>query len=212
MPAALEVRFALSALPPALRDSATVYRLDVKSGYVVARQGKSGVACLVQRTAWEQAEYRNDIYVPRCFDSGGLTTYLKVLMDAEALRIKGMSPDALKSEMEKRYHGKRYRAPTQAGLSYMVAPVMRTWLPDNVVHTMAGPHVMFYAPNISDNDIGARPDASQAYPFSTTEGVPEQTYIIQVVGSAEKAKIMAAEKQLVDDLCAYRDVLCLAKP
>ena len=211
MPVSLETRFALSALPPALRDSATVYRLDVKSGYVVAQQGKSGVACLVQRTAWEQAEFRDDIYVPRCFDAGGASTYLKVLMDAESLRIHGMSPAALKTEMESRYRHKRYHAPTRAGLSYMVAPVMRTWLPDNVVHTMAGPHVMFYAPNLSDKDIGARPDASQAYPFSTTEGTAEQTYIIQLVGSAERAKILAAEKPLVDELCAYRDVLCLAK-
>src|SRR5690348_3371665 len=55
MPPALEVRFALSALPPALRSVATVYRLDVTQGYVLARRGTSGVACLVQRAAWEQA-------------------------------------------------------------------------------------------------------------------------------------------------------------
>jgi hypothetical protein len=32
MPAELETRFALSALPPALRDKATVYLLDPKKG------------------------------------------------------------------------------------------------------------------------------------------------------------------------------------
>ena len=211
MPAALEMRFALSALPPALRDSATVYRLDVKTGYVVARRGTNGVSCLVQRTAWEQADYRDDIYVPRCFDAVGSRTYLRVLIDAEALRIRGMSAAALKSEMEARYRDKRYLAPALAGVSYMLSPVMRTWLDDQVVRTMSGPHVMFYAPNVTDDDIGARPGASRAYPFLTEEGVPEQSYMIQLLGSAERAAIAADGKQLLDDLCAYRAVLCLAQ-
>ena len=33
--------------------------------------------------------------------------------------------------------------------------------------------------------------------------------MIQLIGEAEKAKIMADEKTLLEDLCAYRDVLCL---
>jgi hypothetical protein len=31
------------------------------------------------------------------------------------------------------------------------------------------------------------------------------------MGEAETAKILADEKTLIDDLCAYRDVLCLPK-
>ncbi len=43
----------------------------------------------------------------------------------------------------------------------MVAPVMRTWMPpDWKVHTMAMPHLMFYAPNITNEDIGAVPNLS----------------------------------------------------
>jgi hypothetical protein len=33
--------------------------------------------------------------------------------------------------------------------------------------------------------------------------------MIQILGDAEKARILADEKRLIDDLCAYRDVLCL---
>ncbi len=55
MPAKLETQFALSALPPALRDQATVYLLDPKTGYQLSRQGTSGVTCLVERTVWELA-------------------------------------------------------------------------------------------------------------------------------------------------------------
>ena len=66
MPAQLETQFALSALPPAMRNQATVYLLDPKKGYQLSRQGTSGIACLVERTAGEQADFRNDIYVPLC--------------------------------------------------------------------------------------------------------------------------------------------------
>jgi hypothetical protein len=210
MPAKLETQLALSALPQAMRDQATVFLLDPKKGYQLSRQGTSGVTCLVERTVWELADFRNDIYIPLCYDAVGTKTYLKVIMDTATLRAQGMSPVALKAEIEKRYKDKTYKVPEKAGLSYMVAPVMRTWmLPDWNVHTMPMPHLMFYAPNVTNEDIGAVPGSSLLYPFIFKEGVAEQSYMIQLIGEAEKAKIMANEKTLLDDLCAYRDVLCL---
>ena len=210
MPAQLETQFALSALPPAMREQATVYLLDPKKGYQLSRRGTSGVTCLVERTAWEQADFRNDIYVPVCYDAEGSKTFLKVIVDAATLRIQGISAVALKAEIENRYKNKTYKIPEQAGLSYMVAPVMRTWmLPDWNVHTMPMPHVMFYAANLTNEDIGAAPN-SFSYPFVFKEGVAEQSYIIQLIGEAEKSKILADEKSLLDDLCAYRDILCVA--
>jgi hypothetical protein len=100
MPAKLETQFAVSALPPAMRDQATVYLLDPKKGYQLSRQGTSGVSCLVERTAWEQADFRNDIYVPLCYDAEGSKSFLKVIMDAAALRIQGMTPVALKLKLK----------------------------------------------------------------------------------------------------------------
>jgi hypothetical protein len=212
MPAKLETQFALSALPPAMRDQATVYLLDPKNGYQLSRWGTSGVTCLVERTAWEQADFRNDIYVPLCYDAAGSKTFLKVIMDTAALRIQGMSPAALKVAIENRYRNKTYKVPEKAGLSYMVAPVMRTWmLPDWRVHTMPMPHLMFYAPNVTNQDIGAVPNSSLFDPFIFEEGIAEQSYVIQVVGEAERTKILTDEKDLLDDLCSYRDVLCLPR-
>ncbi len=210
MPAKLETQYALSALPPAMRDHATVYLLDPKKGYQLSRQGTSGVTCLVERTAWEQDDFRNDIYVPLCYDAEGSKTYLKVIMDVAALRIQGMSPVDLKTEIERRYKNKTYKIPQKTGLSYMVAPVMRTWMmPDWQVHTMPMPHLMFYAPNMTNEDIGAVPNASLLYPFMFKEGIAEQSYMIQLIGAAEKAKILADEKTLLHDLCSYRDFLCV---
>jgi hypothetical protein len=97
----------------------------------------------------------------------------------------------------------------------MVAPVMRALgPPDMKMHTMSMPHLMFYAPNVTNEDIGAIPDlsvpSSLLYPFIDRQGIAEQSYMIQLIGEAEKAKILADEKTLIDDLCAYRDVLCLS--
>ena len=214
MPARLETQFALSAVPPALRDRATVYLLDPKKGYHLSQQGTSGVTCLVERTVWEWADFRDDIYIPLCYDAEGTKAHLRVIMDTAVLRARGLSPATLKAEVEKRYRDKTYKAPEKAGLSYMVAPVMRALgPPDMKVHTMPMPHLMFYAPFITNEDIGAAPDlsdhASLLNPFIDKQGNAEQSYVIQLIGEAEKALILANEKPLLDELCAYRDVLCL---
>jgi hypothetical protein len=214
MPAALETQFALSALPPALRANASVQLLDPERGYYLSRQGTSGIACLVERTAWELSDFRDDIYIPLCYDAAGTATYLKVIMDAAALRAAGMGPAALKAEIETRYGNGTYKAPEKAGLSYMVGPVMRTvGPPDMQVHTMPMPHLMFYAPDVTNADIDARPDlhdhASLLYPFIDRQGHAAQSYMIQLIGETEKAKILSNEKDLIGALCAYRDVLCL---
>ena len=213
MPAKLEAQFALSALPRAMREKATVYLLDPTKGYQVSQQGTSGVTCLVQRTVWEMADFRNDIYIPLCYDAAGTKSYLRVIMDAAALRAQGMNADALKAEIEGRWRNKTYRVPEKAGLSYMLAPVFRTeGPPDMKVHTNPMPHVMFYAPSITNEDIGAVPDlsvySSLLYPFIDRQGIAEQSYMIQLVGDAEKARIMADEKNLLAALCAYRAALC----
>lgn len=215
MPAELETSYALSAAPKRLRDKATVYLLDPAKGYQLAKQGTSGVTCIVQRTAWELVDFRDDIYIPLCYDAQGTKTYLKYLMDVADLRAHGLSPQELKAEIEKRYADGTYKVPERAGVSYMVAPVMRTvGPPDMKVRTMPMPHVMFYAPHITNEDLGAVPDlsdpASLLNPFIDKQGNAEQSYMIQLIGETEKARILLDEKELIADLCAYRDVLCLA--
>ena len=217
MPATLETQWALSALPPALRSQATVYLLDPKKGYRLSRQGTSGVACLVERTAWELVDFRDDIYIPLCYDAVGVKAgHFRAIVDAAALRAQGTSPAALKAEIEKRYANKTYTAPEKAGVSYMVAPVMRTVAPPDLkVHTIALPHLMPYAPGVTNEDIGAHPDLSVPStllsPFIDKQGNAEQSYIIHLVGEAEKAKILTDEKALLDSLCTHRALLCLSR-
>lgn len=213
MPAGLETRFALSALPKALRDGATVYLLDPEKGYKLSREGASGVTCIVQRTAWELADYRNDIYIPLCYDAVGTATFLRVIMDAAELRAEGLNADELKAEIAGRFQDGTYQFPEKAGVSYMIAPLHRTIAPpDMEVHTISMPHYMPYAPFTTNEDLGAAPsleDPSSLYhPFIDRQGIDEQSYLIHLVGQKERDQILADEQRLLTDLCAYREVLC----
>ena len=96
----------------------------------------------------------------------------------------------------------------------MTAPVQRTvGPPDLTVVTLSLPHLMFYAPNLTNADIGALPDlgnpATLEVPFIDRQGHATQSYMIQLIGATEKAKLLAAEAPLLRELCAYRDLLCL---
>ena len=85
--------------------------------------------------------------------------------------------------------------------------------PDLQVRTMAMPHLMFYAPHLTNAHIGAKPDltdhASLMWPFIDTQGIPEQSYMIQMVGETEKAQILREQAPLLRSLCEYRRILCL---
>jgi len=50
LPRDLEIQLALSALPPHLRDNATVYVLSPDMGFEIARKGTNGFHALVART------------------------------------------------------------------------------------------------------------------------------------------------------------------
>ena len=211
MPRSLEIRFALSALPPSLRDGATVYVLDTSKGYVRERAGSNGQTCFVSRLEWKYGEYRNDIFDPTCYDATGAQHHMRVLFDAAALRARGVPGPEMKKRIEAGFRSGQYTAPDRPGLSYMTAPLMRTYMDPrdkSTVMTMSMPHVMYYAPNISVSDVATLPCPPCApYPFLFEPG--PHGYIIQRLGDEESDKIVSDEAALLRDLCAYRSVLCL---
>lgn len=209
MPRALETALALSAAPPYLRDSAGVYVLDPARGYVEARPGTNGFHCFVLRTEWTRPElpFRDDIFVPECSDAAGAAALLPVDMDVAAMRARGASPRAVYDEVMRRYADGRYHAPARAGLTYMLGPVMRTYLAvsSREPRTVVAPHFMFYAPNVTDADIGGRPGTDG--PFMLSTGV--HGLIFLGAGVSRTGEILAHSRDLLADLCAYRSVLCV---
>ena len=218
MPAALETDFALSALPPQLRAGATVYLLDPAKGYYIARKGSNGFITFVMRTAWEWAEFRNDIITAISYDAEGARTIFPVYQEAAAMRASGkFTALQVRDIIIDRIKQGIYKAPARPGISYMLAPVMRTYpaKPDqHTVMTMHGPHYMFYAPYLTNADIGNLPDGQADGPFLVS---PEAMflgktkapygYIIVLEGEKEKAKIIADNKDLLKRLADYRSFM-----
>ncbi len=218
LPRDLEIQLALSALPPSLRDNATVYVLNPDKGFEVARKGTNGFHAFVARTGddsfrgtWPLTAYRDDILYPISFDSAGVKAQMRVFFDAAEMQAKGTPPEELKRIIKDRYKTGYYRAPERAGISYMVSPVLRTYFnPDESegVVTLNIPHVMYYAPNISNEDIGAG-KLGGMYPFVIMQG--PHGYIIQLLGLTERAAINKEYEEMLGRLCKIKDVWCLPK-
>jgi hypothetical protein len=218
LPRDLEIQLALSALPPRLRDNATVYVLNPAKGFEVARKGTNEFHALVARTgddtfrgSWPLTEYRDDILYPISFDKAGSKAQLQVFFDAAAMQAKGTPPRELKKIIMDRYKAGFYKAPERAGISYMLSPVLRTYVgPDESdrVVTINLPHVMYYAPHISNEDIGGGKPGGMD-PFVILHG--QHGYMIQSLGLTERAAINKEYEEMLARLCNIKDVWCLPK-
>jgi len=208
MPESLEVRYALSAAPPHLREGATSYLLDPDKGFVLNHKGTNGVSCIVVRSDWQfpNSPFRDDIAWPVCFDREGSKTLLQDYLYAAELRARGMDAKQVHFEVTKKFATADYPNPARTGVAYMIAPVMRGFVKGSEPATMNMPHYMFYAPNVSDEDIGGKPFS--LYPFMLRMSPGRDDVIILLVGETEKAAILEQSKDLLADLCSYRNYMC----
>jgi hypothetical protein len=230
LPRDLEIQLALSTLPPQLRGDATVYVLNPATGFEVARKGTNGFHAFVARSgddsmqgAWPLTKYRDDILYPLSFDSAGAKANMLVFFDIAAMQAKGTPPEDLKNLIQERYKTGYYKAPERAGCSYMLSPILRTYVnPDerDTVVTASVPHVMCYAPNVSTKEIGVTPTPEQLRDF-TQQGHWLETpnpfvihqgphgYMVHVRGDAERKAIVKENKGMLDRLCKIKKVWCL---
>jgi len=218
LPKDLEIQLALSALPPHLRDNATVYILNPDKGFEVARKGTNGFHAFVARTgddtfrgSWPFTKYRDDILYPISFDQAGAKAQMRVFFDAAEMQANGTPPGELKKIIKERYKSGYYKAPERAGISYMLSPILRTyWNPeesDSVV-TANIPHVMYYAPNVSNEDIGGGKPGGM-YPFVIMPG--PHGYMIQLLGLTERAAINKEYEEILARVCKIKEMWCLPK-
>jgi hypothetical protein len=203
MPVDLERDFALSSLPPHLRSGATVYLLDPAKGYYASNKGSNGFICFVVRTEWEWVEFRKDLGTPISVDAEGAQTIFPVYADVAAMRASGkFSAQQIKDTVNNRFSKRVYKSPARVGISYMLAPIMRTYEGSSYnVATMSIPHYMFYAPFITNADIGG--DPKKGGPVILGEPGPH-SYIILGAGEKEKTKILEDNSELLRGLEAYK--------
>jgi hypothetical protein len=231
LPRDLEIQLALSALPSHLRDNATVYVLNPDRGFEVARKGTNGFHALVARTGddsfrgtWPLKEYRDDILYPISFDEAGAAANMRVFFDAAEMQAKGTPPEELKKIIQERYETHYYKAPERAGVSYMLSPVLRTYVnPDqsDVVATSNVPHVMYYAPNVSNDEMGGGFPKPEEFRYYVEHGRWPQTpypflilhgphgYMIQFRGETERDAITKGYEDMLARLCKIKEVWCL---
>ncbi len=106
-----------------------------------------------------------------------------------------------------------YKAPERAGVSYMLSPVLRTYSrPEDSerVDTSNYPHVMYYAPNVSNKDVGGAAQPGGAEPFVILEG--HHGYVIQALGVTERAAVNKEYAEMLARLCNIKEEWCLPAP
>ena len=136
---------------------------------------------------------------------------MRVFFDAAEMQAKGTPPGELKKIIKDRYKTGHYKAPERAGISYMLSPVLRTYFnpeESDRVGTYNFPHVMYYAPGVSSEDIGAG-KLDGMYPFVIMPG--HHGYMIQPLGLTERAAINKEYEEMLGKLCKINEVWCLPK-
>ena len=183
MPEALEIELALSAAPQHLRADATVLILGER-GYVEARKGSNGFTCLVGRS-------QPKAVAPMCYDVEGTRTVVPLVIDEAAMRARGESEESITKAAEEGFRTGKYKAPERPGISYMMSPVQELAGPDGVVRSFV-PHLMFYAPNLTDADVGGL----RGGPAFINSPAPHGMIIVPL-GKEEQKAIQAEHEALV---------------
>lgn len=217
LPRDLEIELAGSALPPHLREHATVYVLNPFKGFEVARIGTNGFHAIVARTgddtfrgSWPLSAYRDDILYPIAFDQAGTKAQMRIFLDAAEMQAIGTPPEELKQIIQERYKTAYYKPPERTGISYMLSPVLRTYVnPDenDDVQTTNNPHVMHYAPNISNDDIGGGKPGLTPYPFIILQG--PHGFTVQHFGEMERTAITKEHATMLARLCQMKRRWCV---
>jgi hypothetical protein len=150
MPREQQIALAESAAPAEVSSKATIYVLGPK-GYEKVREGTNGFSCFVSRHFVKPTETTIE---PQCFDAEGSRTLLPVYLHGEELRTSGKSEAEIKADAANGYKEGRYTYPSKPGFLYMMSSQNRlSAIPDHRTGIFP-PHLMFYAPNMTTQDIG----------------------------------------------------------
>ena len=177
LPRAEEVALAESAAPAHLRAKATVYVLE-KDGFVLARKGSNGFTCIVNRDAPLGRK-------PTCYDAEGTATILPKVLRVGKLLMRGTPLAVIEREIDDGFKTRKYIAPRRAGIAYMLSNGNLDFNPATGKVRSFPPHVMFYAPNLTNDDIGSLGDGAGGLPFIAYQG-PHGFMIVMV---PEPAKV-----------------------
>jgi hypothetical protein len=169
---AAELALALEAAPAPIAAKAGVYVLG-PAGFESARKSENGFVCLVERSSPAARE-------PQCLDPEGVRTFLPRIMMVASLRAKGKSEPEIREAVKAAFANGTLEGPRRPGVDYMLSTHnIVTVDPEKGIAVPFPPHLMFYAPNMSNADIGS--DGSPASPvFVVNEKSPHALMIVPV--------------------------------
>lgn len=177
LPADQEIQLALSAAPEHLRDGAGVYILK-ENGYEKVRESKNNFTCIVNRD-------RPLNRVPMCFDAEGTATIIpKILLVGELLRKRTPVP-AVAAEVHAGYRTGKLISPRRPGVAYMLSASNCEFDRDTGKMEVFPPSVAFYAPNLTNVDIGSTGRIADGLPVIKFQG-PQG---MMLIASQEMAKM-----------------------
>jgi len=161
-PRDVEVALALSAAPEHLRQEAAVYVLE-EHGFVKVRDSRNGFACIVNRD-----HPRNQ--KPTCYDAEGVATILPKDLDVGEMLMQGKSLETINKTVAEGFRTGKYIAPRRPGVAYMLSNGNLDYNPQTGGTDLFPPHIMFYAPNLTNKDIGSKGDFANGLPSIAYRG------------------------------------------
>ena len=141
-----EIAVARSALPLRLRPDASVYAL-VDDRYELVVEGEGPFTCIVERN-------HRDAVIPQCMDRSGVDSVLPAIIDRSEMAVGGVDFEAIDLSNELRLASGHYHAASRPGVSYMMSDFTYAFVASAGQVLKIPPHVMFYAPNLTNADIG----------------------------------------------------------
>lgn len=169
-----QIALAMSAAPTQVSSRATIYVLGPQ-GYEKAREGTNGFSCLVFRSFVSPTETTMG---PMCFDAEGSRTTLVVYLHSEELRSRGKSEAEIKADADSGYKSGRFTYPSKMGVLYMMSTENRLGpTPDHKTQHYP-PHLMFYAANMTAQDLGFDAPPQLAYMGLSRPGTPGNLLVV----------------------------------
>ena len=184
LPRELELRLAVNALPKELRDGAAILALE-NGAYTKVRPGTNPFTCIVSR--------RGGNFYPVCFDEEGTRTILPAYIDDAVMRLKGLPEDEIEKNLAAGFESGRYRPPSRPGIAYMLSPA--TYMRHQGKLARVPPHTMFYAPFLTDAEIGGIMGRTAFMDRPGPHGM-----IIVLAGQKEREALLSESQALVDEV------------
>jgi hypothetical protein len=167
-----QIGLALSAAPTEVSSKATVYVLGLK-GYEKAREGTNGFSCLIERSFKGTTQTSS---APACFDAVGSGSIMVAYLRREELRAEGKSEAEIKDDIAKGYEDGRFKVPGP-GFLYMMSNENFVYNNVSGKSGFVAPHLMFYAPNKTANDVGYDSVSPTMVPYLTGSGIGPESLL-----------------------------------